>query len=90
MRINNGPASQLSTAGSSFIPRRRLYVGGGSAEVWTILSMATGKNEGYRGLIYAIKVGLHRYSFKQAALHNTDGMVNSVGASIAGKVREDH
>ncbi|XP_041362930.1 uncharacterized protein LOC121378713 [Gigantopelta aegis] len=88
LRIDRHPAIQITGVGKKYFPDGELFLGKPEPAEWLIIEMATGVKKGFSGIVNVLVVNGQRYSFKRAALIDSDGFMNSMGYTMSAHLDE--
>ena len=84
MRINGGPAIQVTVEGRNFVSSDRVAVGSVLAPDVTAVSMSMDVYTGYVGSLYEVTINDNDYLLRDAALSRHDVYVDSESTTLAG------
>ena len=84
LRIDRHPAVQITGVGKKYFPTQELFLGKTEPAEWLVIQMVTGVRMGFSGIVDVLVVNGQRFTFKRAALLDSDGFMNSMGYTMSG------
>ncbi|KAH9491880.1 hypothetical protein Btru_029763 [Bulinus truncatus] len=89
IRLNDGDALQIMCpSGEQFRPRNSVYIGGAGMNDWNVIVNATTNQTMFQGIIDTLKVNDLSVTYKMATLVDVNGLLNSLGYSLADYITE--
>ncbi|XP_006825050.1 uncharacterized protein LOC102803094 [Saccoglossus kowalevskii] len=90
VRINHGPATQISMQGIPYQPLDEIYIAGVSIPDKFILQMLTHNTLGLVGMVYKVTVNDVEYQMSDTVLEKNDRYLNSASTTLAAHYQEEY
>lgn len=85
LHITYSEETDITAVGPKFRPGNKLLIGGGTKADWALISMVTGADVGFTGVVHTVTINGEQHLFQDQILYDRNGIMMSNYASLAGK-----